>query len=274
MFVLELDVSRLTLAQSCMLIQLGVFNPALLVTVIVTQTFTVGTSISSVQTSTIVSTRTSTTSSQTSTALPTTQACLRNGISCPASFGGGCCESDYTCAPSRSCIAPSGVTPTTTASPNMPIRPTTATGPSFVFPTTSSPPQDTGACPTGFYACSAYYRGGCCRTGRNCQTTDCPITSSTTLISDGLTLVVPAGSAAALNSPTGECATGWSSCAASLGGNCCPTGYECGTASCSSLSPTQTAVVQKGSPNSAASRGAVGFVALTAVPLVMLMVLM
>jgi len=87
-------------------------------------------------------------------------------------------------------------------------------------------------------------------------------------------VVVPVGSAAAVNSPTGVCATGWSSCAASLGGNCCPTGFECGTASCSSLSPTQTAVVQKASPNSGASRGGVGFAVLAMVPYMMLMALL
>jgi len=258
-----------------MLTHIGIFNPALLVTVVVTQTLTVGRSTASIQTATIISTRTSTTSSITNTALQTDQVCSQNWNACPVNFGGGCCESGYTCAPSRSCVPPSGATlTTTTANGIMPIRPTTASTSVFVFPTTaaSSQPQDIGACPTGFYACSAYYRGGCCRTGRDCQTTNCPATSSTTLISNGLTVVVPVGSAAALNSPTGVCATGWSSCAASLGGNCCPTGYECGTASCSSLSPTQTAVVQKGSPNSG-TRGGAGFVALGAVPLMMLMAL-
>lgn len=84
--------------------------------------------------------------------------------------------------------------------------------------------------------------------------------------------MVPVGSAAALNSPTGICATGWSSCAPSLGGYCCPTGYECGTASCSSLSPTQTAVVQKGSPNSGGEGILPGFAALAG-SLVVLLVL-
>ncbi|KGO62256.1 Mitochondrial substrate/solute carrier [Penicillium expansum] len=46
-------------------------------------------------------------------------------------------------------------------------------------------------CPTGFYACSAVYQGGCCRTGRDCDTTSCPTTSSTTMISDGVTIVAP-----------------------------------------------------------------------------------
>lgn len=67
-------------------------------------------------------------------------------------------------------------------------------------------------------------------------------------------MVVPVGSGAAVASPTGECAAGWSTCAATLGGNCCPSGYECGTASCSLVSPTQTALVQKKSPNVGAER--------------------
>jgi hypothetical protein len=60
---------------------------------------------------------------------------------------------------------------------------------------------------------------------------------------------VPVGPAATVATPTGPCATGWSTCAASVGGNCCPSGWECGTASCTSLSPTATGVVQKGSPS-------------------------
>lgn len=61
--------------------------------------------------------------------------------------------------------------------------------------------------------------------------------------------MVPVDGAATLATPSGECATGWSSCAASVGGNCCPGGWECGTASCSSISPSQTNVLQKASPN-------------------------
>jgi progranulin len=64
-----------------------------------------------------------------------------------------------------------------------------------------------------------------------------------------VTVVVPVDSAATVNSPTGACATGWSTCAPSDGGNCCPSGWQCGSVSCSSLSPTSTAVAQKASPN-------------------------
>ncbi len=63
-----------------------------------------------------------------------------------------------------------------------------------------------------------------------------------------MTIVVPIGSAATVATPTASCASGWSSCAASVGGNCCPSGYDCGTASCSLVSATSTAVVEKEGP--------------------------
>jgi len=56
-----------------------------------------------------------------------------------------------------------------------------------------------------------------------------------------------------VNAPTGVCASGWQTCAPELGGNCCPGGYECGTASCTLLSASQTAVAGKNSPSSAGS---------------------
>jgi hypothetical protein len=195
------------------------------------------------QTSTLLSTITTPSSS----AIGTPSICSTNWISCPASFGGGCCQSGFTCAPDRSCTI-SGATSTASVTGIAPVRPTDTNTVTTAIPT-STPVAST--CPTGFYACSAFYPGaGCCRIGRDCQTTSCPAVSSTTIISNGLTVVVPVGSAAAVATPTGACASGWSTCAASLGGNCCPSGYACGTASCSSLSSTQTNVVQKGSPSS------------------------
>jgi hypothetical protein len=186
----------------------GIFNPTLIVTVVVTQTFTASPSQSRVQTSTVISTITPSTSSESNTAPP-----------------------------SGSTVTSAS---TTSAPAVAPVRPTdSSTSISF----------DSGTCPTGFYACSAYYRGGCCRTGRNCQTTSCPPTSSTTIVSGTVTIVVPVGPAATVATPSGICATGWSTCPASVGGNCCPSGWECGTASCSSVSPSQTNVLQKGSPN-------------------------
>ena len=139
----------------------------------------------------------------------------------------------------------SSVTGSSTATGVAPARPTGSTSISAAPTVTDS----SGSCPTGFYACEAYYAGGCCRTGRNCDTTSCPATSSTTIISSGVTVVVPVGAAATLATPSGACASGWSTCAASVGGNCCPSGWQCGTASCTSISPTQTGIIQKGSPS-------------------------
>lgn len=133
---------------------------------------------------------------------------------------------------------------TKTVSGVAPARPTgsTTTAP----PATTAP---TGTCPTGFYACEAYNAGGCCRTGRDCATTDCPAVTDTTIVSSGVTIVVPVGPAATLSTPSGNCASGWSSCAASLGGNCCLSGWQCGTASCTSISPSSTEVGQKNAPS-------------------------
>ena len=44
------------------------------------------------------------------------------------------------------------------------------------------------------------------------------------------------------------CASGWSTCAASLGGNCCPSGYACGTASCTAAGASATSVENKQRP--------------------------
>jgi len=61
--------------------------------------------------------------------------------------------------------------------------------------------------------------------------------------------VAPVGSWATTTSPTGSCATGWTSCGLDVGGNCCPSGWACGTASCSSVGASQTSVLQKGEPS-------------------------
>lgn len=130
---------------------------------------------------------------------------------------------------------------------------TTSTSASFSFPTTSShssktttndglaPParptnlstvtsatRGDDVCPTGFYACSAVYHGGCCRTGRDCDTTSCPTISSTTVVSDGVTIVAPAATTTEHTSGN-RCAHGWFHCADTVGGGCCPMGFACGS---------------------------------------------
>ena len=100
---------------------------------------------------------------------------------------------------------------------------------------TASESSETGLiCPAGFYACSAVYHGGCCRTGRNCDTTSCPQTSSTTVESNAHgTIVAPVDATSTCDGgSTDQCAGGWYSCAADMGGGCCPTGFACGSQSC------------------------------------------
>ncbi|OWP04126.1 hypothetical protein B2J93_5947 [Marssonina coronariae] len=210
--------------------------------VVITKTFTV-TASSTTRTSTSVSTVTS---------RPTNSVCPLDAQTCAASLGGGCCPTNRVCA--LSSCAPLPATPTTTLVSSAMLT-TTATGVEPIRPNSGSSTDLTTTsnlgpftCPTGFYACEAYYEGGCCRTGRDCQKISCPPTSSTTIINGGVTIVVPVDSAAVVATPTGNCAQGWETCAASLGGNCCPSGWGCGTASCSSADASSTNVLQKASP--------------------------
>ncbi|KAI9819435.1 MAG: hypothetical protein M1832_003998 [Thelocarpon impressellum] len=196
---------------------------------------------------------TNTTSSTTTSARQSTTTCTSGFKSCPASLGGGCCREDRLCG-AAACPPTSAASPSSgTVPPNAPVRPTgTTTAP-------SAPPSTvTGTdCPTGFYQCSAVYKGGCCRVGRDCDTASCPGTSSTLIASDGATVVVGGGltappssgpstsasAAAATASGSGTCATGWFSCPASLSGGCCPSGFACGISNCQA-----TATATSGGP--------------------------
>ncbi|KAL1874970.1 hypothetical protein Plec18167_005638 [Paecilomyces lecythidis] len=212
--------------------------------------------------------------------------------SCPSNPGGGCCIPGYECVNSG-CALIATVTVTvhptvtrphssstsslvqTTSSTSItssettgglvpPARPTsvstiTTEESSSTTGTTTSAPSGS-VCPTGFYACSAVYHGGCCRTGRNCDTTSCPITSSSTFTSDGRTIVVPAGTttgSAASGSGTGvaRCASGWFSCADTAGGGCCPTGFACGTSCMATAGSSATGSVPKAQPEQPAPNG-------------------
>ncbi|KAI4723017.1 hypothetical protein E4T48_00602 [Aureobasidium sp. EXF-10727] len=180
---------------------------------------------------------------------------------CPASLGGGCCHTDRACG-SLTCP------PLSTAAP--PVLPTSGSGPVSVSTSpTSTPTRRTtpasstvsySGCPTGFYMCSAFYLGGCCRVGRNCDTTSCPTSESTAVLTNsGLTVMAPSGASSA--APVGNCANGWSSCAASVGGGCCPSGYGCG-ASCTAMASGQSDI-GKGAPNQAAHAKACGWALLS-----------
>ncbi|KAK2597464.1 hypothetical protein QQS21_005934 [Conoideocrella luteorostrata] len=147
------------------------------------------------------------------------------------------------------------VTPTSTivntntdsATGNPPWRPT---GSSEVTSAPESTSLTQTGCPTGFYGCLATHGGGCCRTDRDCHTYSCPPPSSTTIVSDGATIVVPATD---MPKPTASatCAGGWFLCGSNAGAlaGCCPSGYECGTASCFTAGATETGKVQKQAPN-------------------------
>jgi Predicted solute binding protein len=118
-----------------------------------------------------------------------------------------------------------------------------------VTTTTQSTTSRADVCPTGFYACSAVYHGGCCQTGRDCDTTSCPTTSSTTFVSNGVTIVEPVATGSS-SRPTGKCAKGWFSCADTVGGGCCPSGYACGQ-SCTATAAHSTVAKEQAT----ASRG-------------------
>ncbi|KAK3945883.1 hypothetical protein QBC46DRAFT_370232 [Diplogelasinospora grovesii] len=121
-----------------------------------------------------------------------------------------------------------------------------------VRPTSSGSDSSSGVntyCPTGFYACVASAGGGCCQTGRDCHTTSCPPISMTTIVNtNGITVAVPATNVPAAT--TGSCANGWFLCGSDAGpvAGCCPSGYSCGTASCSMVTAGATASIAKSLP--------------------------
>lgn len=187
-------------------------------------------------------TRTST-ARTTTTRSPTATTCPTDFRQCPESLGGGCCHTDRACGSGQECPALS------TSGPFIaPARPT-----DDLTTTTFSTIPGVG-CPTGFYACSAYYEGGCCQIDRNCDKTSCPTLASTTVVNSSPTIVAPTGSGitAPGNLLTGACANGWATCAQSDGGGCCPDGYSCGPTQCTATGPAGgTNVAGKIAPNGA-----------------------
>ena len=147
---------------------------------------------------------------------------------------------------SSSSSSPPNTASTSTGGGQPPFRPTGTS-------TTATPTLPADYCPTGFYACLAVAGGGCCRTGRDCSTTSCPPPPMTTITTDGATIVVAVSDASKAVSakPTSTCAGGWYLCPTEAGpvAGCCPSGYACGTASCTLSTSTATATVQKVFPN-------------------------
>jgi progranulin len=97
---------------------------------------------------------------------------------------------------------------------------------------------------------------------RQCATFDCPAaaSSSTTTAPGGAVIVVPVGpstgggteirtalitSTGQAEPPGGGCATGWTICPQSVGGNCCMSPFSCGTASCTEVINGVTSVMTK-----------------------------
>ncbi|PHH83131.1 hypothetical protein CDD82_3424 [Ophiocordyceps australis] len=114
----------------------------------------------------------------------------------------------------------------------------------------STPSRQPG-CPTGFYGCLATHGGGCCRTGRNCETDSCPPgPGSKTVNSSGPTIVVPDQEP---TSTAPRCADGWFLCPGGPDHGCCPHGYDCGSASCHATAPSQTSSVDKQQPDRSAA---------------------
>lgn len=219
--------------------------------VVSTSEYSISTTTSSISTARTKSTSTSVPTSSTTivtstshTTISNSETCSPGFKSCPVSLGGGCCSTDRACG-SDVCPAQSS-----TDAPDAPVRPTTD-----AMTTTAAASTITGnGCPTGFYACSAYYQGGCCQVGRNCAKTNCPASASTTLVSgSGITIVAPNGNGiSTANLATGTCAGGWQTCAASNGGGCCPSGFACGTSCTATASGAAGLVTGKEAPQSGA----------------------
>lgn len=66
-------------------------------------------------------------------------------------------------------------------------------------------------------------------------------------MTDGKTIAVPLVPAATTTAAE-NCAQGWTQCPAEVGGLCCPSGWQCGTATCNSVAATETKAVDKAQP--------------------------
>jgi progranulin len=189
----------------------------------------------------------STTITKTTSSVHSTATCTSGAQRCPPLLGGGCCPSNMICG-SSTCLPSSS---TASGSLIAPYRPTSVD----TTTTTTTHSLIPGAgCPTGYYACNAFYPGRCCQIGRDCSYTSCPTSASTTLVnSNSLTIIAPSGSGITGNlaGVTGTCASGWYNCANTGGGGCCPSGYECGTSCTATASGGQGNVMSKTAPSSA-----------------------
>lgn len=172
-------------------------------------------------------------------------------------------------------------TTVTSATAAAPVRPNSDTS-TLVYTTSVN-----SICPTNYYRCSAYYLGGCCQVGQDCDSTNCPSMGSTTVATNSVVTVfvgtgegittIGAGSGTAVTTigagagtvtvaaaPTttvdpvatvvagaGACPSAWFSCGADVGGGCCPSGYGC-AATCSATQAGLPDTVQKVQPSNSA----------------------
>lgn len=170
----------------------------------------------------------------------------------------------YSTVPQSTESTSSTSTETTASSLVPPARPTSSST------TSHASTSRVDICPTGFYACSAVYHGGCCQTGRNCDTTSCPTTSSTTFTSNGETIVVPVTTGSSHN--TGKCARGWFSCADTAGGGCCPVGFACGT-SCTATAAQTTVAKEQATGGGNQLRGIGGVLGISGLCMMLMLLL-
>ncbi|OTA70656.1 hypothetical protein K449DRAFT_428207 [Hypoxylon sp. EC38] len=233
----------------------------------------------------------------------TVGACTDGATACPANLGGGCCIAGFVCA-SVGCVAstvsvitPPQTTITSTATASLSVTPTTQVITVIVTvtpsgggaPVTSTTTQTTTATPTPTtppaQAPQTHTQAASRPTAPQAAAPPPPPTTrapyptaqrasthvsparaaaSTTIISNGVTVVVPLTDAqaasSALTTTTATCASGWFLCGTDAGpvAGCCPSGYSCGTASCTLSTSTATATVQKELPSSAARRNGGG----------------
>lgn len=203
-----------------------------------------------------------------------TMSCSTGFHTCAASLGGGCCPTDRACGTGGVCPPLTTTTVTDASGAVAPVRPT---GDSSAVSAASVTTAGPSVCPTGYYMCSAYYIPGCCQVGRNCDTTDCPSSTTQTVVSNGETIIVPGGAGGAVTTSAASndvnaqaastttaapsssklvqgqavCATGWSACGSDQGGGCCPSEYACG-ASCTLTAGGGPGTVAKAQPQSQA----------------------
>ncbi|KAK6535240.1 hypothetical protein TWF694_001707 [Orbilia ellipsospora] len=186
---------------------------------------------------------------------------------CPASLSYGCCQIGYLCGVTdcpyntgpgtpgteyagggftiaTSVVQATGITYPTSGFSTIDIATVTAatagnTQPAPKITTAPGAFLNIASCPAGWLACGAQFGGGCCRVGRNCGTSYCPVAVGGVTGSNS-----GGGSGSVLTLTTnGACPGGWFECPASASGGCCPSGYGCGVLNCPATTTQNGGVV-------------------------------